>query len=185
MFILVNLFCQFLVLDYPHNSMGNTRLLRFSQPFWGIYPLFLAFYGPLIIFGPLTGRRRNFGSSLFSVSWPSRSVVPDGQWLPATGRSHCLEDLQDQKFGRWERRSRLDWEVSELSIRNPQKLRVLCGFLTPWRNLDASHEHRSNCCRRLGSIPVGTRNLEVAFPSWELLLPIKSSEKPFYCVYLK
>ena len=40
LFSLVNLFCQFLVLDYPHNSMGNTRLLTFSQPFWGIYPLF-------------------------------------------------------------------------------------------------------------------------------------------------
>jgi len=26
---------------------------------------------------------------------------------------------------------------------------VLCGFSTSWRNLDASHDHRSHCCRRL------------------------------------
>jgi hypothetical protein len=43
----------------------------------------------------------------------------------------------------------------------------------------AAHDrHRSNCCRRLGSILVGTRNLQAASPSWELLLPTESSEEP-------
>ena len=77
----------------------------------------------------------------FRIGCLRQPVVP-------SNREFCLEGLLVQKFGRWGRRPPLRGEILLISISAPWVFWILSGFFYIKTHLNASHDHRSNCCRR-------------------------------------
>ena len=67
----------------------------------------------------------------------------------------------------------LQWKAPNFRYLTPRKTTVLSGFFSTWRHslmqLWRFLRLTKHCCRRLGSIPVGTRNLQSAVLTLELL----------------